>query len=148
MFEILDDNIQQFEYDDIHVESNWRESGAVEITADCLDAFTEDDWKKFYEEVSQKSTVWKKRFIDCILDYNRPESLKALLYLTDTDDKVLFTRIIDNLLDSDLDLPKAINDVGMSIVYDRVEKMLPVVDTGDQAILDAFLKKKQISIRM
>ena len=105
MFRSLDFNIEQYENDDY--DDAWIDSGAQEVSIYCLNDFTEDDWKKFYEEVPKKSTGWKIRFVDCITDdHSGSEQLKALLYLTNTDDMELLTRIIDRLLCSDdLDLP-------------------------------------------
>ncbi len=136
MYDKFDHNVTMYAYDDMISDIRWDDT-TRDDTIDILEAFTEEDWQRLFQELPTKSTIWQKRFVDCIISEDNQNELKALLLLANTNDPNLFVEVIVALLDFDLS-----NIEGLDSLYDKVEKMIPLVPLYRKSILIDFLEKK------
>ncbi len=138
MYDKLNYNIENYEFDDIESMYAW-ENAISEASSEILQSFEKDDWKKLYEELPKKSTIWKKRFYDCLPDIAEDENeIKALLLLTETDDAELFALSLAKLENYDF------SDVeNIDKLYEKAEAFLPKIeDEYQKYIINSFLEKK------
>ena len=139
MYEMLNYNIRGCEVDSNPSLREWIDI-VMEDTCDCLNNFTEEDWKKLLEELPNKSTIWKKRFNDCLYDFESPYKIPALLIMANTDDEKLFIDVIKNLANCDLN-----NIENIDALNAKVEMMMAKASTdSNRSVLENFLKKKRI----
>lgn len=138
MYKELNSNIETCEFEGSSADNEWNEV-ACDFAGDCLDAFTEEDWKVLFQELPNKTTLWKKRFNDLLINPEDPNQQKALLFLAGTDDLDLFVRVLENL--SELE---DIHEVeGYDQLCEKAIKILPDLDVIHQMRVNDFLKKER-----
>ena len=65
MYKELNSNIETCEFEGS--DNEWY-LVACDFAGECLDLFTEEDWKVLFQELPNKSTLWKKRFNDLLIN--------------------------------------------------------------------------------
>ena len=136
MYDKLNYNLEIYAYDDMISDNMWEDT-TRDDTIEILHSFTEEDWQKLFQELPTKSTMWQKRLVDCIISEDNQNELKVLLFLANTNDPVLFAEVIVAIYDFDLS-----NIEGLDSLYDKVEKMVPLVPLYRKSVLTKFKKKK------
>ncbi len=136
MYDCLNYNIEGCEYDDESTLSMWYDS-VCEYTIGCLEEFSEEDWKKLFKELPNKSVLWQKRFVDCLNDSQNQNQLNALIMLSNTNDLELFSLVISTLLGYDVSNVENIDEL-----YEKVENSIPLVGEGYKKEFNEFLEKK------
>ncbi len=136
MYDKLNYNLEIYAYDDMISDNMWEDT-TRDDTIEILHSFTEEDWQKLFQELPTKSTMWQKRLVDCIISEDNQNELKVLLFLANTNDPVLFAEVIVAIYDFDLS-----NIEGLDSLYDKVEKMVPLVPLYRKSVLTDFLEKK------
>ena len=137
MYEELNYNIETCAYDDDVSENTWSDN-VCDYTCEYLLKFKQEDWEKLLKDLPSKSTMWKKRFIDCLGDVENKNELKALLIMANTDDLELFTFAISNLSAYDLD---DVQDI--DYLFEKAEKMMPEIEDYYKPYFAQFLEKKK-----
>ena len=142
MYKDLNYNIETCEYDDQIINEEWC-NYVYDATCEILSKFTEEDWQVLFSELPTKSTIWKKRFVDCLGDSENKNELKALMSIAlTTDDPELFSLVICTLVDFDLSRVE-----GTESLFEKVEKMMPEVANYYKNTFAQFLEKKPIDFR-
>ena len=136
MYDKLNYNLEIYAYDDMISDNMWEDT-TRDDTIEILHSFTEEDWQKLFQELPTKSTMWQIRLVDCIISEDNQNELKVLLFLANTNDPVLFAEVIVAIYDFDLS-----NIEGLDSLYDKVEKMVPLVPLYRKSVLTDFLEKK------
>lgn len=137
MYEDFNYNLEEFEDDSTASQSAWSDYGC-EATEEILIDFTEEDWNQLWNELPEKSNIWKKRLSDCLTDTNNPNCLKTLLTLSTTEDMGLFTNVIMILTMFDLE-----NIPAKDLLVEKVEKMMEREDNDRRNVFLNFLKKNK-----
>ena len=136
MYEDLDYNIKNYEYDDPISDEDWSDF-ACDFTGEVLDEFTEEDWNKLFQELPNKSTMWKKRFSDLLTDPEDSRNLRGLMEMANTDDIKLFVNVIMNLNSFDLSEVE-----GLEPLFEKAEQLVNGDNNYGRSILVSFLEKK------
>lgn len=111
-------------------------------TVEALGNFDENDWKKLFEEIPQKSIRWKKYFAECLSDLKDENQFKVFLYLLAIDDNELLALLITQLLKNHF------NEIGIilekidnsSELIERVKNAMPLVSDGYRNNFKLFLQ--------
>ena len=136
MYDMLDSSIKECEYDDINAANEWYDV-VIDIATKYLDKLQEDDWKKLFDALPQKSVIWKKRLCDCLMGEEDNYRLKALLIMANTDDIGLFSMVISCLTFYD-----ASSIENIESLYKKVEQNIDKVQGYYQEKFREFLEKK------
>jgi hypothetical protein len=138
MFNKLNYNIESYEYDDLETTNAWDDL-ICDATTEILETFTNEDWEQLYEELPNKSIIWKKRFYDCLPDIAENDNqIKSLLFLTNTDDPELFALSLAKLVNYDFSNVENIDEL-----YEKAENLLPdIKDKYHRYVVENFLEKK------
>jgi len=136
MFDGLDSTIRECEYDDINTMNEWYDV-VLHNAKSFLESFKEEDWEKLFKVLPYKSVVWQKRLCDCLSDTTNPNVLKALLYMSKTNDIELFSYVIGRLASYD-----ASDIEDFDILCEKVEQNLDKVQGYYQERFTQFLEKK------
>ena len=135
MYDSLDYNLTDCEYNDQHTEEIWS-IAVCEASADILSAFKDEDWERLFRALPEKSVLWKKRLVDCVDDLD-PNKLKALIMAADTPDEDLLCYAVGML-----------NELGYVYteesrpVYERVQRALPAAKGPAKDVFIEFLRRK------
>ena len=136
MYEELDDYIQEYEFDSVNVDNYWDEV-AYKEACETLLQFKDDDWKQLFDNLDNKSNVWKQRIVSSVSSTLDDNQLKLLLILSNTEDVKLFFYVIEAL--RFFDKEKIIN-------YDelcaKIDRLWPELSIYGESILEEFKGKK------
>ena len=67
--------------DNIYILNRWQEFLCEEASY-SLENFSEDDWKKLYQELPKKSIIWLRRLAECLNKFEDENQLKLFSYLS------------------------------------------------------------------
>lgn len=134
MYEELDEYMSGF-----FTEDYWYDEG-FSIVQDILKEFSDEDWKKLYNEVLNKDLDWQKKLIYCLDNQVIEEELNIICKLILIDDEELFGMCIDALRAFDNELGHSFIKKNPQIIME-VEKRMNTAGNVAKKILEDFLKK-------
>ncbi|MED4651056.1 hypothetical protein [Bacillus pseudomycoides] len=132
MYEELDEILSENSSED-----SWYDDGFM-YAQELLVDFTDEDWKKMFQSINDKSDKWKIRLAYCIDDDLGINGLELLLNMLDESDEVAETTI-DSLRSFNSEEYKKMIVLNNRVV-DKAQELLKKASLPVQRILEDFLK--------
>ena len=140
MFETTYEELDWFlnDFEDPSVLDYWYDL-AFEDAMDIIGQFTEDDWRRLFENLPQKPDWWKERLVYCLDKENDPHHFRVLEETLHTDDDALFVRTAESLSVDFKDMPLHCDEKITKKVNDMLSMAKPKSVVWD--VLSDFKRK-------
>ena len=139
MFEKLDSYLLDF-VNENSSEDFWYDYAYMQVQ-ELLNKFTPRDWEKMYQNINDKSDLWKIRVAYCVDEDTGMNGFKFLLGLMNEDDEVA-EYAIDSLRSFDKESYKKLI-ISDKTITDKAENLLKNASLPVKRMLEEFLQQNK-----
>ena len=134
MFEEFEDILNEYDRVGINISNEWNDY-ALALAIEKMKKFNPNDWKKLVDSLSQRSSIWKQRLVNC-MPYDG-FAMQILIALSYTQDRELFFSVVTKLLNCDID--KITN---IDYIVNKINEIMPTAGEFEKIIYGKFLSKQ------
>ena len=142
MYSDIDYIISGINDNSIYSKMEWQDY-LLQDSINELNNLSPEEWQKLYSELPNKPIEWKKRFAECLTNFNDKNQLQAFCILLNDNDVELFDILLAQLLHYNFnDVRSIIEKLGFADEYiERVKNNMNLVNENTKGNYNIFLER-------